>query len=284
MRKKAEVKVEKKELKAAKKAAKASKAPKAAKCAKKCANVLLERTDKVVTRDKDTVLKIFGPSYKVSAVLNEAMNEARAAETGLPVARVLEVLKVRDQWCIRREWVEGKTLAETMAADKKNLLRYLKEFVAIQCEIFSKTSERMGNLAEKLDKQISASVLPKETRYDLHMRLQSMPRGKALCHGDFNPTNVIITPNGEWRVIDWSHVRLGDPLADVARTYLLFWLSGHVAAAEKYMAIACEALKAKISDVQKWLPIVAAAESSKEQQSAKNHELLLHWASVVDYE
>ena len=284
MRKKAEVKVEKKEVKAAKKAAKASKAPKAAKCAKKCANVLLERTDKVVTRDKETVLKIFGPSYKVSAVLNEAMNEARAAETGLPVARVLEVLKVRDQWCIRREWVEGKTLAETMAADKKNLLRYLKEFVAIQCEIFSKTSERMGNLAEKLDKQISASVLPKETRYDLHMRLQSMPRGKALCHGDFNPTNVIITPNGEWRVIDWSHVRLGDPLADVARTYLLFWLSGHVAAAEKYMAIACDALKAKISDVQKWLPIVAAAESSKEQQSAKNHELLLHWASVVDSE
>ena len=281
MRKKAEVKVEKKEVKAAKKA---SKAPKAAKCAKKSANVLLERTDKVVTRDKDTVLKIFGPSYKVSAVLNEAMNEARAAETGLPVARVLEVLKVRDQWCIRREWVEGKTLAETMAADKKNLLRYLKEFVAIQCEIFSKTSERMGNLAEKLDKQISASVLPKETRYDLHMRLQSMPRGKALCHGDFNPTNVIITPNGEWRVIDWSHVRLGDPLADVARTYLLFWLSGHVAAAEKYLAIACDALKVKISDVQKWLPIVAAAESSKEQQSAKNHELLLHWASVVDYE
>ena len=58
--------------------------------------VLLERTDKVVMRDKDTVLKIFGPSYKVSAILNEAMNEARAAETGLPVARVLEVMKLRD--------------------------------------------------------------------------------------------------------------------------------------------------------------------------------------------
>ena len=284
MRKKAEKKAEVKVVKEVKAVRKTAKAPRAPKCARKNANVLLERTDKVVTRDRDTVLKIFGPSYKVSAVLNEAMNEARAAETGLPVARVLEVLKIRDQWCIRREWVEGKTLAETMAGDKKNLVRYLKEFVAIQCEIFSKTSERMGNLAEKLDKQISASVLPKETRYDLHMRLQSMPRGKALCHGDFNPTNVIITPNGEWRVIDWSHVRLGDPLADVARTYLLFWLSGHVAAAEKYMAIACEALKAKISDVQKWLPIVAAAESSKEQQSAKNHELLLHWASVVDYE
>lgn len=247
------------------------------------ANVLMERTDKVVTRDKDTVLKIFGPNYKVSAILNEAMNEARAAETGLPVAKVLEVCKLRDHWCIRREFIEGKTLAEVMDEDRKNLTKYLKEFVAIQCEIFSKTSGRMGNLADKLDKQISASPLPKENRYDLHMKLQSLSRGKSLCHGDFNPSNVIITPSGDWRVIDWSHVRLGDPLADVARTYLLFWLSGHIAAAEKYMTLACEALKARVSDVQKWLPIVAAAESSKEQ-NPKNHELLLHWASVVDYE
>ena len=267
-----------------KKCAKAAKTAvaKSAKIARE-GSVLLERTDKVVTRDRNTVLKIFGPSYKVSAILNEAMNEARAAETGLPVAKVLEVLKLRDHWCIRREWIEGKTLADVMKSDKKNLVKYLRQFVAIQCEIFSKTSERMGNLADKLDKQISASALPKETRYDLHMKLQSFARGKSLCHGDFNPTNVIITPKGDWRVIDWSHVRLGDPLADVARTYLLFWLNGYVAAAEKYMSIACDALKAKVSDVQKWLPIVAAAESAKEQ-TAKNHELLLHWASVVDYE
>ena len=76
--------------------------------AKKGANVLLERTDKVICRDKDTVLKIFGPDYKVSLILNEAMNEARAAETGLPVAKVLEVLKLRDHWCIRREFIEGE--------------------------------------------------------------------------------------------------------------------------------------------------------------------------------
>jgi aminoglycoside phosphotransferase len=246
-------------------------------------NVLQERTDKVICRDKDTVLKIFGPTYKVSLILNEAMNEARAAETGLPVAKVLEVLKLRDHWCIRREFIAGETLADVMAKDKKNLTKYLKEFVAIQCQIFAKTSDRMGNLADKLDAQISASPVEKVTRYDLHMKLQSFPRGTALCHGDFNPSNVIVTPKGDWRVIDWSHVRLGDPCADVARTYLLFWLSGHVAAAEKYLDLACEALKVPPMDVQKWLPIVAAAEASREQ-SPKNHELLMHWASVVDCE
>ena len=245
-------------------------------------DILLERAHKVVKKDHGTVLKVFGPEYKVSAILNEAMNEARAAETGLPVAKVLEVLKIGGKWCIRREWIEGETLADATLRDRKNLMRYLRQFVAIQCEIFKKTSDRMGNLNDKLDKLISASPLPKETRYDLHVRLQSMPRGKALCHGDFNPTNVILTPKGDWRVIDWSHVRLGDPLADVANTYLLFWLTGYVAAAEKYMTLMCEALGAKVPDVQKWLPIVAAAASAKSHDQ-KTLDLLTHWASVVDY-
>ncbi len=245
--------------------------------------VLLERAHKVVMKDKESVLKIFGPEYKVSAILNEAMNEARAAETGLPVAKVLEVQKLRDHWCIRREWIEGETLADVMTRDRKNVDAYLKQFVAIQCEIFTKTSERMGCINDKLDKLISASPLPKETRYDLHVKLQSLPRGKSRCHGGFNPTNVIITPKGDWRVIDWSHVRLGDPRADVAHTYLLLWLSGHIAGAEKYMALACEALKTKVQDVQKWLPIVAAAASAK-FHDPKKLELLVHWASVVDYE
>ena len=263
-------------------AKKAPQAKAATKPAKKD-NMLLAREHKQVLKDGASILKVFDENYKVSAILNEAMNEARAAETGLPVAKILEVCVIKGKWAIRREFIEGETLADVMAKDKKNLTKYLKELVQIQCAIFAKTSPRMGNLADKLDAMISASPLERNTRYDLHMRLQALPRGKALCHGDFNPTNVIITPKGDWRVIDWSHVRLGDPCADVARTYLLFWLAGHVAAAEKYMTLACEALKVSLGDVQKYLPIVAAAEASKEQ-SAKNHELLLHWASVVDIE
>ena len=273
---------------APKKTAAAAKPPKAEKTVKAAAKpatgdeILQERPNKLVVRDGDTVLKIFDPSYQVSAILNEAMNEARAAETGLPVPKVLEVMKIRDHWCIRREYIAGETLDALMARDKRNVDKLLRQFVAIQCEIFTKTSARMGNLSDKLDRQISASPLPREVRYDLHVRLQGLPRGKALCHGDFNPSNVILAPKGGWRVIDWAHVRLGDPLADVARSYLLFWLSGRVAAAEKYLALACEALGAKVPDVQKWLPVVAAAESAQAKDQ-KTLDLLSHWASVVDY-
>jgi len=263
-------------------------APKPAARKKKAAaekgDILVERPGKLILRDGETVLKIFGPEYRKSAILNEAMNEARAEETGLPVPKVLEVLKIREHWCIRREYVAGKTLAEKMASSKRDLGKILEQFVSIQCAIFAKTSERMGNIVEKLDRQISQAgdLVPRETRYDLHVRLQSFPRGNSLLHGDFNPTNVIVTPKGDWRVIDWSHVRLGDPMADAARTYLLFWLSGHVAAADRYMELMCKARGVRPPAIQKWLPVVAAAEMAKD--GGKNRELLLHWASVVDYE
>ena len=249
--------------------------PKGTKSPKPAGDELLQqRPGKLIVRDGATVLKIFGPEYKVSDILNEAMNEARAAETGLPVPKVLEVMKLREHWCIRREFVAGCTLADAMERDRRNVGKYLEQFVAIQCEIFKKTCPRMGNLSDKLDRQISASPLPREVRYDLHVRLQGLPRGKSLCHGDFNPSNVIIGAKGVWRVIDWAHVRLGDPLADVARSYLLFWMAGRVAAAEKYLSLACAALGAQVPDVQKWLPVGAAAETL---------DLLSHWASVVDY-
>ena len=56
------------------------------------------------------------------------------------------------------------------------------------------------------------------------MRLDSMPTHVKVCHGDYNPSNIIITPEGKPFVLDWSHATQGNASADVARTYLLFKL------------------------------------------------------------
>jgi hypothetical protein len=44
--------------------------------------------------------------------------------------------------------------------------------------------------------------------------------GNSLCHGDFHPANVILSPKGPV-IIDWADASSGDPLADVARTVVL---------------------------------------------------------------
>lgn len=245
-------------------------------------NVIAERQGKVIKRDGATLLKVFDATFSKANVLNEALNEARAEETGLPVPKLLEVFKIGDKWAIRREYVEGQTLAEIMAADKKHAEKHLAKFAQIHLEILARRSPLMNSQRAKLESALDRAELDEVQRYDLKMRLDSLPKDEAVCHGDLDPTNVIIRPDGSWMVIDWSHARKGNALADVARSYLLLWLSAHHGAAETYLDIMCKALKVQKSVVQQWMPIVAATLSTR-SENAKNKPVLLHWASVVDY-
>ena len=61
-------------------------------------------------------------------------------------------------------------------------------------------------------------------RYELLTRLESMPKHNKVCHGDFNPSNVIVGKNGKMTVVDWAHATQGNASADAAMTYLLFAL------------------------------------------------------------
>ena len=103
-----------------------------------------------------------------------------------------------------------------------------------------------------------------------------------LCHGDFNPSNVIISPAGDYYVIDWSHATQGNASADAARTYLLFCLEGDTEMAEMYMDKFCKKSDTAKQYVQQWLPIVAASQSVKGNEEER--DFLLKWIDVVDYE
>ncbi len=56
-------------------------------------------------------------------------------------------------------------------------------------------------------------------------RLKSLPADDHMCHMDFHPDNVMRTTNG-WMIIDWMNARSGSPLADVARSSVIYQVSG----------------------------------------------------------
>ena len=146
----------------------------------------------------------------------------------------------------------------------------------------SKKVPLLNSLREKMNRKISQADLDATTRYDLHTRLEAMPKHDKLCHGDFNPSNIIISDDGTPYILDWSHATRGNASADAARTYLLFWLAGDIATADKYLKLFCTKSDTAKQYVQKWMPIVAASQSVK--GNAKEREFLLSWVSVVDYE
>ena len=244
--------------------------------------VLARRTGKVVYQDGDTVIKLFNSDYSKSDILNEALNQARIEETGLNVPKLLEVSKIDGCWAIRIEHIPGKTLEQLMEENPEKLDEYLALFVSIQKEIFSKEAPMLNKIKDKFNRKISASRFDATTRYELHTRLDAMKDHKKICHGDFVPSNVIITPDGDYYIIDWAHVTQGNAAADAARTYLMFCLHGQDELAEKYLNLFCKETDTAKQYVQRWMPIVACTRSVKGEESEQ--AFLERWVNVVDYE
>ena len=244
--------------------------------------VIAVRTGKTVYRDGDKTIKVFDEDYKKSDVLNEALNQARVEETGLNIPKVIEVTKVNGKWAIVTEYIKGKTLAQLMEENPDKFDEYLELFVDLQISVHEKKCPLLNKLKDKMNRKITEADLDATTRYELHTRLEGMPKHNKVCHGDFNPSNIIINEEGVPYIIDWSHATQGNASADVARTYLLFWLKGDIDGAKKYLDLFCKKSDTAKQYIQKWLPIVAASQSVK--GNAKEREFLLSWVNVVDYE
>ena len=244
--------------------------------------VIAVRNTKTVYRDGDKCIKVFNADYSKSDILNEALNKARIEETGLNIPKILEVTMIDGNWAIISEYIKGKTLAQLMEENPEKKDEYLEIFVDLQMQVHSKTSQLLSKLKDKMNYKISISELDATTRYDLHTRLEGMPKHNKVCHGDFNPSNIIIAEDSTPYIIDWSHATQGNASADVARSYLLFWLNGDMEGAKKYLDLFCKKRNTAKQYVQKWMPIVAASQSVKGNE--KEREFLLSWVDVVDYE
>ena len=244
--------------------------------------VIAQRKHKTIYRDGDKTVKVFDKEYSKSDVLNEALNQARIEETGLRIPALLGVNMIDGKWAIVNEYIEGTTLAELMEKNPEKKDEYIELLVDLQMEVHSKKSPLLTKLKDKMNRKISMSSLDATTRYELHTRLEGMPKHNKVCHGDFNPSNIIVTEDGTAYILDWSHATQGNASADVARTYLLFCLHGDTEGAEKYLNTFCKKSDTAKQYVQKWMPIVAASQSVKGNEEER--EFLLSWTDVVDYE
>lgn len=244
--------------------------------------IIAVRNRKTIYHDGDRCIKVFDENYSKADVLNEALNQARIEETGLHIPKILEVTMIDGRWAIVSEFIQGKTLAQLMQEDPDRKQEYLERFVDLQMEVHSKTCPLLNKLKDKMSRKINQAELEATTRYDLHTRLEGMPRHVKVCHGDFNPSNIIITEDEVPYILDWSHATQGNASADVARTYLLFWLDGDIEGAEEYLNLFCAKSGIAKQYVQRWMPIVAASQSVKGNE--KEREFLLNWANVVEYE
>ncbi len=244
--------------------------------------IIAKRPDKTLYRDGNKTIKVFNDTFSVPNVLNEALNLARVGESELNIPKLHEVTKIDGKWAIVYDHIEGDSLATLMEKYPEKHDEFLEQFVDVQIRMHRERIPLMTKLKDKMTRKIDQSDLSATMRYELHTRLENMPRHDKLCHGDYSTANIIITRDGAPFIVDWAHATQGNASADVARTYLMYCLRGMEEEAEKYLTFFCEKTNTAHAYVRGWLPIVAASQSVKGKPEER--EFLHRWANSMDFE
>ncbi len=247
-------------------------------------NPIAERKTKTVYKDGDKTIKLFVENYSKADILNEALIQSRVEEnTDLKISRLLEVTKIENRWALITEHIEGTPLDVLMAEHPEKEDEYLNFFVDAQLNVLSKKVPLLNRIKDKYRRKLTeAKNIEENTKYELLQRLEGMKNHDKLCHGDFDPSNIIVKENGEYSIIDWAHATQGNGSADVAMTFLILSMEGKNELAEKYVDLYCAKTQTSKTEVQRWIPIVAAVQKAKGKE--EEQEFLNSWINIVDYE
>jgi aminoglycoside phosphotransferase (APT) family kinase protein len=153
---------------------------------------------------------------------------SRAAQaTGLPAPATEAMVEVEGRHGIVFERLAGPSMLQAIQAKPWTLLAAARQLGELHAQIHScATPPDMPTQRRQIENGIDAAKdLPEASRQAVRRFLDRLPDGEAFCHGDFHPDNILLTARGPV-IIDWMTATRGHPLADVARTALLFQTGG----------------------------------------------------------
>lgn len=246
-------------------------------------NIILTRPYKTVYKDGDTIVKVFTQEHGKANVFNEALCHARVEESGLNIPELLSVEKINGQWALKIKYVEGRNMQDLMNENPDKIEEYMEKFVDLQLKMHACHAILLPMQKEKIARKINNAkdLINATIRYEICTRLDSMPNHTKLCHGDFNPSNVIVSNDETLTIVDWSHATLGNASGDAATTYLQFALKDQTLA-DLYLNVFCNKSDTPKQYVQKWIPIAAALQLTKRNEEEK--DFLMHWIDILDFQ
>ncbi len=172
--------------------------------------------------DENTVLRLLRSPGDMARVQREAAALRAAADAGVDVPGVYESTTLDRRPGLIMDRVDGPDLITCMGRRPWTVPRAAHIVGTTQARMHEVVGPpELMSLREEARLKIDAATdLPGELAEFALARLEALPDGERLCHGDFHPANILLKSDGP-AVIDWTNATRGDPAADLARTRLL---------------------------------------------------------------
>lgn len=233
-----------------------------------------------VFRDGGNAVKVYRASYPKSSILNEGMNLTLAEELGLPVPQFRQITTVENRWAMIMDYIAGKTFLRMLTESPLKTDALLSRWTALQRTIHEKRCAALPQVNDLAAQRIEASGLPSDLIRRLSARLQTLPRGHEVCHGEFALSNAMESAGGKAFALDWKHAMQGSGEADGAWTYLLMQLDGFDKEAELYRERFVSLKGVDAALFEQWIPLGAAAHYRESNE--RKRALLLSYIETAD--
>ncbi|SCW54205.1 Predicted kinase, aminoglycoside phosphotransferase (APT) family [Sphingobium faniae] len=167
------------------------------------------------------VVKLFHPAVSEEMIAREACASRLAAELGMSGVAAARRVRMEGARGLVYPRVEGVTLLKAMRLRPWRSGAMIDAMARLQAHMHGQPeTEGVRNLKDVLRTDILHGPARDAIKEAALARLETMPDGGRLLHGDFHVENVMIA-RGDLKVIDWSKATLGDPAADAVRTEML---------------------------------------------------------------
>ena len=179
------------------------------------------REAEVFAWDEGRVLRLARDPSATGMIEREVIALVAAQGAGANVPGVYERVSVDGRPGVVLERVDGIDLLGWIAA-RPWAVRSAGRTLGAEHAALHRVEAPAGlpRLHDDLRHRLGSQLVPNDVRARALERLDALPDGDRLLHGDFHPANLLRTEDG-YVVIDWTNGTSGDPAADVARTILL---------------------------------------------------------------
>lgn len=226
--------------------------------------------------DDQTVVKLYHDWFQLAWIREEAERMHAVQELDFPIPKVGELVRVNGRNGLIFERIDGENMLALMMKKPELATELASRLAALQLRLHRLTDQpAIPNQRQKLESKIrQAAPLSHTLKTALIDKLHQMPDGQSVCHGDFHPGNIIVTAqnDGGEVVVDWNDCTFGNPLADVARSTILFLggITGNETpnpsfeasvrhCHEQYLTHYFANRTHDRAEYEQWLPIVAGA-------------------------